>query len=118
MFKTREVAGAMPTERNSLDIIWKIIKIQLEIWNVLHTNLSCVKFGTFSAAGEWKKQICHFVMLLNCFQPYFFNFYAKNIVKLIVLLTGSEYLYCNFQIIYYHIRLFGTYSTYNHYRYQ
>jgi len=52
-----------------------------------------VKFGTFSAVGEWKKQVCHFVMLLKCFQAYFVNFYVKNIVKLIVLLTGSEYLY-------------------------
>jgi hypothetical protein len=62
-----------------------------------------VKFGTFSAVGEWKKQICHFVMLLNCFEPYFINFYTKNIVKLIVILTDSEYLYYNFQIIYYHM---------------
>lgn len=102
MFKTRKVAGATPTERNSLYIAWKIIKIRLEIWNVSHTNLSSVKFGTFSEVGEWKKQVCHFVMLLNCFQPYFVNFCAKNIVKLIVL-TGSEYLCYNFQIIYYHI---------------
>jgi hypothetical protein len=62
MFKTREVAGATPTERNSLYITWKMIKIQFEIWNVSHTTGSCVKFGTFSAVGEWKEQICHFVL--------------------------------------------------------
>jgi len=66
-------------------------------------KLLFMKFGTLSAVGEWKKQICHFVMLLNCIHNYFVNFYAKNIAKLIVLLIGSEYLCYNFQIIYYHI---------------
>lgn len=66
-------------------------------------NLMYVKSGSFSAVGEWKKHICYFVTLLNCFQPYFVSFYATKIVKLIVLVTGSEDLYYNFQIIYYHI---------------
>ena len=55
MFKTREDAGVTPIENNSLYIPWKVIKTKLEIWNVLHKNLSCVKLGTFSAVGEWKK---------------------------------------------------------------
>lgn len=34
-----------------------MIKIQVKILNVSHTTLLYVKFGTFSAVGEWKKQI-------------------------------------------------------------
>jgi hypothetical protein len=47
------------------------------------------------------------VILLNCFKPYFVNFYAKNIVQLTVLLTGSwyEYLYYHLHIVYYYIRI-------------